>query len=93
MCRLLEICGWLENTHRGSSYLICTRIKQERAQKCNLFCNFYTKKSKCFDLDGYRAKKLKSEKNENHEQAQTTVNKKAPIHYVISINDKVYRPL
>ena len=24
---------------------------------------------------------------------QTTVNKKAPIHYVISINDKVYRPL
>ena len=24
---------------------------------------------------------------------QTTVNKKAPIHYIISINDKVYRPL
>ena len=24
---------------------------------------------------------------------QTTVNKKAPIHYIISVNDKVYRPL
>ena len=24
---------------------------------------------------------------------QTTVNKKAPIHYIISINDKFYRPL
>ena len=24
---------------------------------------------------------------------QTTVNKKAPIHDIISINDKVYRPL
>ena len=24
---------------------------------------------------------------------QTTVNKKAPIHYIISINDKVYRAL
>ena len=24
---------------------------------------------------------------------QTTVNKKAPIHYIISINDMVYRPL
>ena len=28
---------WLKNTHRGSSYLICTRIKQERAQKCNVW--------------------------------------------------------
>ena len=27
------------------------------------------------------------------ETGQTTVNKKAPIHYIISINDKVYRPL
>ena len=39
-CSLLEICGWLKNTHRGSSYLIYTRIKQDRAQKCKICWQF-----------------------------------------------------
>ena len=43
---------------------------QERVEKYDFFGNFYTKKSKCFDLDGYRAKKVKNEKSENREQAR-----------------------
>ena len=45
-------------------------IKQERAQKCNVFGNFYTRMSKCFDLDGYRAEKVKEKKSENRKQAR-----------------------
>ena len=52
------------------------------------FPNFYTKKSICFDLDGYQAKQMKTkffflEK----------VIKKAPIDYIVLINDTVHRTL
>ena len=39
------------------------------------------------------AKPIMTRVSERHRHCgQTTVNKKAPIHYIISINDKFYRP-
>ena len=64
MCRLLETCGWLKNTHRGYLPTSFAPGQSKKGNKSVILGNFYTKKSKCFDLDGYGAKKMKMKKIE-----------------------------
>ena len=58
ICRLLEICGWLKNTHWGSLSTSFAPEYSKKGLKSVSFGSFYTKRSKCFDLHGYRALSL-----------------------------------